>query len=79
MVYVVETSQLWTLLAKICRANQLKEEKQKSIFDLRTDEASESQYFQVQKFINTQLVTLILCYTLYSGMATSGNNRTCYR
>ena len=50
MIFVhmfVETSRLWMLLVKICRGSQLKEEQQKCAFNLRTDEASATHYFQV--------------------------------
>ena len=50
MLYV-DAIQLWTLLVKICRAGQLKDDQKKCAFNLRTDEASAAHYFQVQKLV----------------------------
>ena len=47
LLCIVDATQLWTLLVKVCRGNRLKEEEQKCAFNLRTDESSATHYFQV--------------------------------
>ena len=60
MVYVTEANQLWALLVKICRAGQLKGEQNKCAFNLRTDEASATHYFQVWRIVNDKIWSAIL-------------------
>ena len=42
---------LWTLLVSICRVNRDNEEQKKCAFNLRTEEASATHYFQVRNLI----------------------------
>ena len=60
MGYITEANQLWALLVKICRAGQLKGEQNKCAFNLRTDEASATHYFQVWRIVNDKMQSAIL-------------------
>ena len=56
---------------KICQANQLKEEQQKSVFDLRTDETSAAQYFQVHKHMIDYFSYFVLLTVVWPFLATT--------